>query len=64
MEWNVFDSEEFKKAFKEQVIKDTWDRGRPMVYMSNGNIVHHWKDGTIEIVKTKEELENGRESNI
>lgn len=51
-ESKYFRSEEFKKGFKEQVKKDTWEKGLPMVYRNNkGQIVKHWKDGKIEIIK-------------
>jgi len=47
-----FSSKEFQESFKEQVELDTWGQGLPMIYMNdNGNIVKHWKDGTIEIIK-------------
>ena len=50
-------SDEFKKAFAEQVRKDTWGKGSPMAYLDKeGNIVEHWEDGTINILHTKEEL--------
>ena len=53
-------SEQFKKDFAKQVEKDTWDKDLPKIYMDKqGNIVEHWKDGRINIIKTKEEL-NGR----
>ena len=45
-------SEQFIKDFKEQIKKDTWDHGLPMAYMNNKKqLVHHWKDGRIEIIK-------------
>lgn len=50
-------SDQFRKDFAEQVRKDTWGKGLPMIYMDkDGNIVKHWKDGTINILHTKEEL--------
>lgn len=50
-EAQIFQSEEFKKLFAEQVKEDTWEKGLPMVYaQKNGNIVEHWKDGTIKII--------------
>jgi hypothetical protein len=49
-------SKKFRKAFAKQVEKDTWGKGLPKIYMDkNENIVRHWKDGRIEIIKTKEE---------
>ena len=45
-------SEQFIKDFKEQVKKDTWDHGLPMAYMNDKKqLVHHWKDGRIEVIK-------------
>ena len=50
-------SEQFRKDFAEQVKKDTWGNGLPMIYMDKGgNIVEHWENGTINILHTKEEL--------
>jgi hypothetical protein len=47
-------SDEFKRKFREQVEKDTWGNNLPMIYLDeNGNIVRHYKDGTIEIIKEK-----------
>jgi hypothetical protein len=52
-----FESEEFKKSFNHTVELNTWEKGLPKIYMDEeGNIVEHWKDGTINILKTKEEL--------
>lgn len=46
-----FQSEEFKKGFQEQVKKDTWEKGLPMIYSNElGQIVKHWKDGKIEVI--------------
>jgi len=48
-------SEQFKQDFSEQVKKDTWGNGLPMVYMNKeGQIVRHYKDGKIEVIKDKE----------
>ena len=51
-------SEQFQKDFSDQVTKDTWGyptkdgRGLPKIYMNELNqIVEHWKDGTINILK-------------
>ena len=59
---NFFESKEFLENFRRQVELDTWEKGRPMVYMKDGNIVEHWKDGTINILKTKNELYMSRHS--
>lgn len=49
-----FRSEQFQEDFRKQVEKDTWDNGLPMVYLNEeGNIVRHYKDGKIEIIKQK-----------
>lgn len=50
----MFNSEEFKEAFRKQVEADTWDKGLPKVYMNDeGQVVRHWKDGKIEVVAEK-----------
>lgn len=49
---DYFRSDEFKKDFQKSVEKDTWGKGLPMAYRHiNGDIVKHWKDGRIEVVK-------------
>jgi hypothetical protein len=54
-------SDKFKEDFAKQVEEDTWGQGLPKIYMDKeGNIIEHWKDGTINILKTKEQLENGK----
>lgn len=50
-------SKKFKEKFIEQVKKDTWDKGLPMVYKDDkGNIVKAFKDGKIEIISRKRKL--------
>lgn len=45
---------EFQKSFAEQVKKDTWGNGLPMIYMNDENqIIEHWEDGRIIIIKDK-----------
>ena len=45
-------SEQFQIDFMKQVEKDTWGNGLPKIYMNdNGEIVEHWKDGTINVLK-------------
>ena len=44
-------SEEFKKGFREQVEKDTWGKGLPMVYLKDNKIVKHYSDGRVEVIK-------------
>ena len=47
-------SKQFLKDFAKQVEADTWGKGLPKIYMDkDGNIVEHWKDGTINIIKEK-----------
>jgi hypothetical protein len=48
-------SDKFKEDFRKQVEKDTWGQGLPMVYMNKeGQIVRHYSDGKIEVIKDKE----------
>lgn len=48
-------SEEAQELFQEAVERDTWGKGLPKIYMDKkGNIVEHWKDGTINIIKHKD----------
>lgn len=48
----MFNSEQFKEIFKNQVEKNTWDVGLPKAYMDNdGYLVHHYKDGSIKRIK-------------
>jgi hypothetical protein len=50
-------SEDFKNKFREKVEKDTWGNDLPMIYLDDvGNIVEHYKDGTIKIIKEKNEI--------
>ena len=44
-------SEEFIKGFREQVEKDTWGKGLPMVYLKDNKIVKHYSDGRVEVIK-------------
>jgi hypothetical protein len=56
-ESEYFKSKEFKESFNKTVELNTWEKGLPKIYMDkNRNIVEHWKDGTINLLKTKEEL--------
>lgn len=53
-------SKEFQENIKKFIEQETWEKGFPKIYLDkNGNIVEHWKNGTINILKTKEEL-NGK----
>ena len=50
--WTLSNKEDFRKKIEE----DTWEKGKPMIYLDdNKNIVEHWKDGIINIIK-----ENGK----
>lgn len=56
LESQYFQSEEFKDKVEKSIQKVTWDKNLPRYYLDdNGNIVEHWKDGTINIIK-----ENGK----
>ena len=44
-------SDEFKDLFKQQVIKNTWDKDLPKIYIKNSKIIKHYKDGRKEIIK-------------
>jgi hypothetical protein len=36
----------------ERIKKDTWKKGRPMIYMNDkGQIIEHWECGKIVILK-------------
>jgi hypothetical protein len=49
---SVFESKEFKEAFRKQIEKDTWEQGLPKIYLDDeGWIVEHWKDGKIDRLK-------------
>ena len=55
-ESEYFKSNKFKEDFRKKVEEDTWEKGKPMIYIDdNRNIVEHFKDGTIKIIK-----ENGK----
>ena len=51
-ESEYFQSKEFKEGTSKQVERETWGKGLPMIYIDeNKNIVEHWKDVTINILK-------------
>ncbi len=61
---NYLKSKQFQKDFAEEVTNHTWNvktkdgKGLPKIYMNDlGDIVEHWKDGVINILNTKRELE-------
>ena len=48
----ILRSEQFRESFRKRVEEETWDKGKPMVYMDHeGQIVKHFKNGEIEIIK-------------
>lgn len=48
-------SDKFKKNFREQIEKDTWGKGLPMVYLKDNKVVRHYADGRIEVIKDLDE---------
>jgi hypothetical protein len=45
-------SDEFREGLGKSIEEATWGKGLPKVYMnSKRQIVRHWKDGRIEVVK-------------
>jgi len=55
-ETDYFLSEQFKEDFQKRVEEDTWNKGLPKIYIDdNGDMVKHWKDGTIEKINGNEE---------
>lgn len=48
-------SERFIKGFREQIEKDTWGEGLPMVYLKDNKVVRHYPDGRIEVIKDLDE---------
>ena len=60
-EAEYFKSDKFKEDVRKTIEEDTWGKGRPMIYLDKeGNIVEHWKDGTVNILHTKEELDRNK----
>lgn len=58
-ESEYFKSDKFKEDFRKKVEEDTWEKGKPMIYLDdNGNIVEHFKDGTINIIKETWRVKN------
>lgn len=54
-ESEYFKSNKFKEDFRKKVEEDTWEKELPMIYMNeHKQIVEHWKDGTIKIIKENE----------
>ena len=57
LELEYFKSQKFKDDLLEKINESTWGKGLPKYYMDKDkNIVEHWKDGTINIIK-----EDGRQ---
>lgn len=51
-EVEMFASKSFQDNMQEEIKKSTWDVGLPMAYMNSlKQLVHHYKDGTIKIIK-------------
>jgi hypothetical protein len=49
---DIIRSEQFRESFKKRVEEQTWDKGKPMVYLDDdGWVVKHWKDGTIKKIQ-------------
>ena len=50
--FQIWNSDKKVEEFSKIIREETWDKGIPMVYMNKyGQVVRHWKDGTIEIIK-------------
>ena len=48
----MFASKSFQDNMDAEIKKSTWDIGLPMAYMNAmKQIVHHYKDGTIKVIK-------------
>lgn len=55
-ELEYFKSQEFRDNIRKSIEEQTWEKGLPMVYLDkNNNIVEHFKDGRINILKTEKE---------
>ena len=53
----MFTSKSFQDNMKEEIKKSTWDLGLPMSYMNSlKQLVYHYKDGTIKIIKNLSKL--------
>jgi hypothetical protein len=51
-EIEMFTSKSFQDNLQTEIKKSTWDLGLPMAYMNSlKQLVHHYKDGTIKIIK-------------
>lgn len=49
---NWLRSEEFNNSLVKRIEEDTWEKGRPKIYMDKeGWLVKHWKDGRVDKVK-------------
>jgi len=47
-------SKQFQQDIKKFIEEETWEQGFPKVYKDKfGNIVQHWKNGTINILHYK-----------
>lgn len=51
-ELDYFKSKKFKEDIEKAIQRETWDKNLPRYYMDDsGNIVEHWKDGTVNVIK-------------
>lgn len=51
-EVEMFTSKSFQDNMQEEIKKSTWDVGLHMAYMNSlKQLVHHYKDGTIKVIK-------------
>lgn len=51
LEMIFFQGKKFKDDFLEQVKNDTWEKGKPIIYLKDSCVVEHWEDGTINKIK-------------
>lgn len=61
-ESEYFSSKEFKADMQKRIEEDTWGKDLPKIYLNeNKQLVKHWKDRAIEIIKgalLKERIKN------
>lgn len=50
MENEFLSSQEFASDWRERIEADTWDKGKPMYYLRDRQIVEEWKDGRMIII--------------
>lgn len=49
-ERDYLSSQEFQAGFRASIEADTWEKGKPMYYRRDNNIIEEWKDGRIVII--------------